>query len=92
MELQDILPPTAVFALLSGSPSARFERVGAGATARHSYSLTPKAGGVYRGVPATVTYKPDSPTSTDQQVCQPGPDHFAVPTLHCRPVVHAQRE
>ncbi len=42
VELQDIPPPTAGFTLLSGSPSAHFARVNAGATERHTYSVTPK--------------------------------------------------
>lgn len=42
VDLQDILPPAGAFSLLSGSPSAKFDRIAVGATERHSYSVTPK--------------------------------------------------
>ncbi len=42
VDLQDILPPAGSFALLSGAPSAMFDRIAVGGTERHSYSVTPK--------------------------------------------------
>jgi hypothetical protein len=40
--------------------------------------VTPKAAGVHKSVPATVTYKPDSPSSTEQQVVYSTDCSFAV--------------
>jgi len=68
VDLQDILPPAGAFSLLGGSPSAKFDRIAVGATERHAYSVTPKVSGVHKSMPATVTYKPDTPSSTEQQV------------------------
>lgn len=40
--LHDMMPPGAGFTLLQGAASANYDRINAGVTKRHSYSITPK--------------------------------------------------
>ena len=54
--------------LIGGSLRARFEKVAPGATVQHTYSVKPIVSGIVVAQPATVKYKPDSPTGTDVQV------------------------
>lgn len=81
VSLQDQMPPSSGFTLLEGASTANYDRINAGVTKRHSYSITPKASGVHRGMPATVTYKPEAPPSTKQQVGYSTDCSFAVLSL-----------
>ena len=53
---------------------------------RHVYQVKPLSGGDVHAQPAVVTYRPDSPTGTDVQVCCIVTQMHVTVGMHARPL------